>query len=167
MSGQENTPPTVALRCLTALPPLISMFTTLLLDLSTYRNLQNHPNPNQRNFNNRIHFHITNNSPWRKSIETSIVSTTISVIMFVIFFLIFIIVNIFGTFQYYVVAITFITFNAVRIPLVYLLTLNKNETNAVQSKAERQETVRMHALEERQRREEANNQRNDELETAM
>ena len=157
----------MAMRCLTGLPILMAMFATTLLDIASYRkiksrNVQNHQNSgfNQPIINNIIGSHIINNSPRIKCLETSIRSTTISLLFFIILISIFIIGVICGMFPFHVVALGMIIINSLRVPLIVSLALNKNQTNGLKSRTDRQEWEMKHAMEERQRRSTSNNSNN-------
>ena len=160
----------MAMRCLIGLPGVIVMFATTLLNISSCNTIklripQNPPSPNQPLINNIIWFHFWNNSPRSKCLETSIRSTTISTTLFVIMVSV-ILGGLFGISPYFLVALTSICINSVRVPLLILLAFNKDETNAFKSRAQRQEWEMKNALEERQRRSEANTPTNIQIETA-
>ena len=160
------------MRCLIGLPAVIAMFTTTLLDVSSYytiksRNLQNRPSPKEPLIDNIIGCHIWNNSLRSKCLETSIRSTTISTTMFVILFPTFAFGCLLEIIPYFLIPVIAICVNSVRVPLLVSLALNKNRTNAPKSRAKRQEWEMKNALEERQRRSEAKTPTNVQIETAM
>ena len=164
LNGNENTTPDIAMRCLIGLPIVMAMFATVILDITSYqkiksRNHKDHQSPNSNSnqpiIHNIISFHLLKNSPRRKCLETSIRSTTISSLLFIILFSIFIIGAILGMSPYYVVALTFVSINSVRVPSIASLALNKNQTNAFKSRTTRQEWELKNAEEERKKRLEA------------
>ena len=161
----------MAMRCLIGLPGVIAMFATTLLNISSYytirsQNLQNPLSPNQPCVINIIGFHIWNNSPRSKCLKTSIRSTTISTTLFVILLSV-ILGGLFELSPYFLIALTSICINSVRVPLLISLAFNKDDTNAFKSRAKRQEWEMKNALEERKRRSEANTPTNFQIETAM
>ena len=145
---------------------MLAILTTLILDCLSYKNIKsrtinanNHQNPNASALiaNNLINSNLTKNMPSKQcNINTSVKSTLISTVLFLSTCFLFITANLTIIPPVHMYVNTVLIINIFRVPLILILTVKKNSTNAFQSRTKRQEWEMEHARKERLERSQVN-----------